>query len=302
MRGLLTILVVVATSMWAQAVGAQECCSALADDELGVVFWDDQAAVTMSAAARQVVGGYDQTARLQREEGERGTDIVARLGGGFRPGLESLQLYGGLPVQLSYRSDSESSAWGLGPGDSFVGIRWTVLRDLKTGIHRGIGASRRPFVDLYIESVFPTGREASESVSVLGEDIRGRGDFEGLVGARVSKYLSYQVVVSGFAQAGAGLSQREFQWAKTASAGLSYLKIHSPTWSYGGSAEIAWRERATLRDRQLGASISGLVRYGFSDPRWRLQLQVGTDSFGPIGGINQGVAGPLVEVGVTRRF
>ncbi|RAL20257.1 hypothetical protein DL240_17920 [Lujinxingia litoralis] len=283
--------------------------------EFGRVDGDQQAVMRGGFEVAPYVGSYDARGHFVTLGDTRAADLVLRLGGGLRVGVEALQVHAEAALPLAYRAlAGEQVAPWVGPIEGLVGVRWTLLDDLRLGLDSALRASWVPTVELYARLGVPVWRGQRGVAVGGGAALLEAGAWEPGGGARLAKYISYRDVVS-WSLEGAFALARSTEGGAGVRGGASlrsvvtWTRVHSMTLSYGALGEVALRG-AVYQDEQtqaatgpaLAVRVGGFVSYALAYPYWEISAQLSSDWVGPRGAYNLPYVGPRVGVSLQRAF
>ena len=292
---------------------AQACCTATGSSELGVVGRCHFAVLATQLGYDRGLGSFDSSGGFRSLGGAEVDDAVFTLAGGVRLGTPALQVHGTMPVRLQHRDlRGLAPATRIGAGDASLGLRAMVLEDWVAGLDLSEPGTLLPFVELFVASRFPTGRDAGDSETPTQADVMGEGAWTALGGAQVTKFLTLHqaVVVTGsyahrFAHDVSGVQgqTRRFSPGNEVDAKLAYINVLDMFWSATVFSTLRWTlpassdgERIADSDSRrwrLGAGVSHYLSY----PYWQLTLSASFDP--PVDGVSKNVPFAGVSTGLT---
>lgn len=293
--------------------GAQACCTATGSSELGVVGRCHFAVLATQLGYDRGLGSFDSAGGYHSLGSAEVNDAVLTLAGGVRLGTPALQVHGTLPFRLQHRDlRGLAPATRLGAGDASLGFRALVLEDWVAGMDLAEPGTLVPFVELFVASRFPTGRDAGASETPTQADVMGEGGWTALAGAQVTKFLTLHqavVVTASYAHrfahdvAGAQGQSRSFSPGDEIDVKLGYVNVLDLFWSATVFSTLRWTRPASSDGTRIANSDSRRWRLGagashyLSYPYWQLTLSASFDP--PVEGVGENVPFAGVSAGLT---
>jgi len=296
---------------------AQACCVG-GGGQLGVVGRERRAALTAQLLYQRATGSYGDDGRYHPLRRISIDDVVLELGGGVRVFDHRLELSGSVPTRLQHRAfPGNEASTRVGLGDASVGLGVMVVRGSVEGMRRTEPSSYRPFLDLDLGVVLPTGRAPENASDQNGADVMGTGHFTLQGGFRSSQFLTLQHIVTLRVLYEQGLARdvpgpfgitRSYRPGRAVSVRASWLHVRDMRWSAGVFTNARFAASARQDGVRVPASASrrfslgALLSWVFLLPNWEATLSLTLDTFfdGPDRNLPQ--VGPSLSVMVKRSF